>query len=271
MVNIRCCVRATLARRQRKRSLERSGLPAFHVRPLRSVDMRRSSLAFVALLASAVPLSAQTLDTRTGTTCVDAFGAPLPPERCWFDLRSGFGRDGYGEVFTAGANTALSSYSFFLADAGSGWTDLMYQSFLVGWDPINHTPIGDVLYRSSVIFGPTSPTYVEERFDANVLLTPGQFYAAMIIGIGPGWCAFRLQSTATGSSCAWERCRHSPSVNTSRIIFDAFRGSDGTYHDYDIIHPEALLYANDAWDMSFKAEFTDAGTVMAAPEPKPFC
>jgi hypothetical protein len=231
--------------------------------------MRRSSLAFVALLASAVPLSAQTLDTRTGTTCVDAFGAPLPPERCWFDLRSGFGRDGYGEVFTAGANTALSSYSFFLADAGSGWTDLMYQSFLVGWDPINHTPIGDVLYRSSVIFGPTSPTYVEERFDANVLLTPGQFYAAMIIGIGPNVC-FPAPVYCDGKFVRMGTVQNSPSVNTSRIIFDAFRGSDGTYHDYDIIHPEALLYANDAWDMSFKAEFTDAGTVMAAPEPNAF-
>jgi hypothetical protein len=230
--------------------------------------MRRSSLAFVALLASAVPLSAQDIDTRTGTICVDAHGSPVAAEQCWFDLRAGFGRDGYGEIFSSGTNAALASYSFFLADAEFGWTDLTYESFLVSWDPVTKRPI-DVLYHSAPIYGPTSPTYVETTFNANVLLTPGQLYAAMIIGVGVdnGGKCLPAPIGCDGRYVRIGTVKDTPGPTTQRIGFDAFFHPDLTRHDSDILHPEDMYALNDEWDMAFKVNFTDAATVMATPEP----
>ena len=151
-------------------------------------QMRRSatfaaatSLVAAACLAAALPLGAQTIDTRNGQP-IPVGGFALGGTTSFYALRT------IGQSFVAPAGaTSLTSFSFFLSRGAflpGGADDFTFVASLQAFTS-GGMPVGPVLFASAArTLGASDPLNVvaEQRFvTSGTALTPGATYRATVV------------------------------------------------------------------------------------------
>ena len=153
-------------------------------------QMRRSatfaaatSLVAAACLAAALPLGAQTIDTRNGQP-IPVGGFALGGTTSFYALRT------IGQSFVAPAGaTSLTSFSFFLSRGAflpGGADDFTFVASLQAFTS-GGMPVGPVLFASAArTLGASDPLNVvaEQRFvTSGTALTPGATYVAYLTAL----------------------------------------------------------------------------------------
>ena len=130
---------------------------------------RRQLLCGAALLAMAVPASAQSINTMPqwdGTNSVSSWGVT--------DTAT------YGQTITpTTGQRILTSFTFDLARTSG--TAPQYQAYVYQWDSVNNRIMGTALYASGLMTAPSATTFTAVTINTgSIVLTPGQQYVLFL-------------------------------------------------------------------------------------------